>query len=94
MSYILYFCKYICRGTSVPRRLAKFLLDELKLSSEESKSTIELKISKHDLASYLGTIDETLSRCLKKLQENKVIIVKGKKIQITDRMVLKKAASE
>ncbi|MFZ1321242.1 MAG: Crp/Fnr family transcriptional regulator [Ignavibacteria bacterium] len=78
----------------VPRRLAKFLLDELKLSSEKSKSTIELKISKHDLASYLGTIDETLSRCLKKLQENKVIIVKGKKIQITDRMVLKKAASE
>ena len=56
----------LSQGVSV--RLAKYLLDELNSSDEKNKGIIELKISKHDLAAYLGTIDETLSRCLKKLQ--------------------------
>ncbi|MBS1516575.1 MAG: Crp/Fnr family transcriptional regulator [Bacteroidetes bacterium] len=77
----------------VPRRLAWFLLDELKKSPQKEKGIIELGISKHDLAAYLGTIDETLSRCLKKFQENKIISVKGKKIHIIGKSALRQAAS-
>lgn len=76
----------------VQGRLAKYLLDELKITGDKNKGIIELKISKHDLAAYLGTIDETLSRCLKKLQENKVILVKGKKIQVLEKSILQKTA--
>jgi len=76
----------------VPKRLSVFLLEELKKSGKNEKNLIELKFSKHDLASYLGTIDETLSRCLKKLQESKVISVKGKSIHILNKSALLKAS--
>lgn len=75
----------------VPRRLAGYLL-ELKKSkgSNNSDECIELPISKHDLASYLGTIDETLSRTLKKFQEEKIIDVSGKTIRIINLKALQK----
>lgn len=72
----------------VPKRLAKYLLSELNKSAFKQNSQIELSISKHDLASYLGTIDETLSRVLKKFQDEKLIEVKGKKILIIDNKAL------
>jgi len=76
----------------VPRRLAKYLLDEFKKTNNNSinKPFIELPISKHDLASYLGTIDETLSRTLKKFQDEKIIEVKGKIIHLKNLNALKK----
>ena len=78
-------------STDVPRRLAGYLL-ELKNPKVNSNKTmvVELPISKHDLASYLGTIDETLSRTLKKLQDNGIIEVKGKLIHINNLQALKK----
>jgi len=72
----------------VPKRLAKILLQN------SSNDCIDLKVSKHDLASYIGTIDETLSRTLKKFQDDEIIKVKGKKIIITDKPLLKKLASD
>lgn len=79
----------------VKRRLAKYILNEFektkkqKENIEKSKhillketNSIELSISKYDLASHLGTILETLSRTLKKLQDEKIIEVQGKKITI------------
>jgi CRP-like cAMP-binding protein len=77
----------------VPKRIAKYLLAEQNKYSKESKPQIELSISKHDLAAYLGTIDETLSRALKKFQDDKLIKVEGKKIKINDISALKKIAS-
>ena len=74
----------------VSKGLAIYLLKELEKSGNKDKNIIELQISKHDLASYIGTIDETLSRCLKKFQENKVISVKGKTIHILQKSVLEK----
>ncbi|MBK8983499.1 MAG: Crp/Fnr family transcriptional regulator [Ignavibacteria bacterium] len=76
----------------VPKRLSLFLLEELKKSEKKEKDIIELKFSKHDLASYLGTIDETLSRCLKKLQESNVISVKGRSIHILNKSALLKTS--
>jgi CRP-like cAMP-binding protein len=42
----------------------------------------ELDVSKNVLASRLGTVPETFSRMLKKLQEEGKIRVKGKQIRI------------
>ncbi len=66
----------------VPGRLAGYLI----LLSEEQKNPSEviLHISKGHLASFLGTIPETLSRILKKMSEHGLIRVNGKTIRITD----------
>lgn len=67
----------------VTKRVAVYLIDELSKNKKSGlNNTISLKISKHDLASYLGTIIETLSRTLKKLQDDNIIEVDGKLIHI------------
>lgn len=76
----------------VPRRLARYILDEKKQKSGEGKEYFELRMSKHDLASYIGTIDETLSRALKKIQDEDIIEVNGKKITVLDKQKLAKLA--
>jgi len=87
----------------VKKRLAQYILSELENfdgnrkqktlikspKKNEDKIFIELNISKYDLASLLGTILETLSRTFKKLQEEKVIEVKGKRIYILNQTKLK-----
>jgi CRP/FNR family transcriptional regulator len=87
----------------VKKRLAQYILSEYEnsktnlkpdiLTHHKSKTVlkeyIELSISKYDLASLLGTILETLSRTFKKLQEEKVIEVEGKRIYILNPAKLK-----
>ncbi len=70
----------------VINRLAKYILDEINLSGTEniSEPFIKLSVPKSTIASYLGTITETLSRTFKKLQDEKVIRVDGKKIFVCD----------
>ncbi len=64
----------------VPSRLARYLME----LSHGSQKTVELPISKSQLASNLGTVSETLSRTLRKLSEDDLIIVTGKKFDILD----------
>lgn len=66
----------------VPARLAGYLI----LLSEEQENTemVQLKISKGQLASFLGTIPETLSRMLKKMSDQGLIDVDGRKIWLRD----------
>jgi CRP-like cAMP-binding protein len=78
----------------VKRRLAQYILSELEnqdnnVLKDNSNMFIELSISKYDLASLLGTILETLSRTFKKLQEEKVIEVEGKRIYILNQTKLR-----
>lgn len=80
----------------VSKRLSKYLLIEMgkKTTSKNTSKTeginyIELDISKYDLASHLGTITETLSRALRKLQTDNLIEVYGKRILIKDITTLK-----
>ncbi len=63
----------------VPARLARYLL-----SLKNSGIIIDLPISKTQLASNLGTTSETLSRTFRKLSDDEIIAVKGKKIEILD----------
>ena len=65
----------------VPARIASYLLIE---SERLGKNTVELDISKLELANRLGTISETLSRNFKKLSDLRIIVVEGKTITILD----------
>ena len=64
----------------VPSRLARYLMD----LSRGTKRTVELPISKSQLASNLGTVSETLSRTLRKLSADDLISVAGKTVEIID----------
>jgi CRP/FNR family transcriptional regulator len=85
----------------ITKRLSVYLIHEfesknpyLSLKGKSNNSNcINLKISKYDLASYLGTIIETLSRTFKKLQNENVIEVHGKRIILKDLIKLKHYAS-
>ena len=84
----------------VSKRVAEFILNEYNIKQKSPRwekslppESIHLKISKYDLASYLGTILETLSRTFKKLQVDGIIEVHGRIITIKDLSRLKKNAS-
>ena len=64
----------------VPSRLARYLM----VLSEGVNASVELPISKSQLASNLGTVSETLSRTLRKLSEDDLISVSGKTVAILD----------
>ncbi|MCD6292703.1 MAG: Crp/Fnr family transcriptional regulator [Deltaproteobacteria bacterium] len=67
----------------VPGRLAAHLL---YLSEKQAVGdNLQLELSKTHLASLLGTIPETLSRMLSKLQKKGLILIEGARISIVDR---------
>ena len=78
----------------VPNRLAKYLIKEIKTSGTENlpEPFVTLTVPKSTIAAYIGTITETLSRSLKKLQNEEIIRVKGKIIFINDLKRLKDLA--
>jgi CRP/FNR family transcriptional regulator len=79
----------------VSARVSKYLLDSsIRSGSKQEESVVfELEISKTQLASRLGTISETLSRALRKLQDRRIIRVQGKKITILNREALEEISS-
>ncbi|MDA3898479.1 MAG: Crp/Fnr family transcriptional regulator [Desulfobacteraceae bacterium] len=66
----------------VPGRLAAHLL--MLFHEQEKTDIINLNISKSQLASLLGTIPETLSRILRKMGDQSLIDVAGRKIKLLD----------
>ena len=69
----------------VSARLAKHIQE---LSLQADSNLVELSTTKTVLASKLGTIAETLSRTLRKMQSKKIIRVKGRQITVLDEDVL------
>ncbi|MEW5843776.1 MAG: Crp/Fnr family transcriptional regulator [Bacteroidota bacterium] len=78
----------------VTNRFARYLLEEIKESGKDKlpEPFIKITVSKKNIASYIGTITDTLSRLLKKLQNEKVIRVSGKSIFIVDLDKVKRLA--
>ena len=70
----------------VETRLVRFVSEEMKSRGVPIRNgaVYELDVTKNVLASRLGTVPETFSRTLKKLQEEGKIRVKGKQIRILD----------
>jgi CRP/FNR family transcriptional regulator len=65
----------------VPARLAAHLL---LLGAESKKRMLSLDLPKGQLAAYLGTIPETLSRVLRRFADDGIIAVSGHAIEILD----------
>ena len=65
----------------VPSRLATHLL---LLYEQQQDDTIRLNMTKSHLASMLGTIPETMSRILKKMQKQGLIETSGQTITLVD----------
>ena len=70
----------------VPGRLAAYLLYLCKQTG--CGDSVEIDISKGQLASLIGTIPETLSRILRRMSEKKILKVKGRKIVLIKKKVL------
>lgn len=75
----------------VSSRLCDFIYSEVKRSGTENlpEPFIKFSVPKSTIAAYIGTITETLSRTMKKLQDEGIIRVQGKKVFIVDLHKLK-----
>lgn len=76
----------------VPGRLAAYLL--YQSDRENGSDEVELDITKGQLAGFLGTIQETLSRILGKMSSQGIIQVQGRKITILDRQALEDLSAD
>ncbi|MBI9112476.1 Crp/Fnr family transcriptional regulator [Maridesulfovibrio ferrireducens] len=74
----------------VPGRLASYLL---LLKNTQKSNILELDLQKGQIAAYLGTIQETLSRIFKKMSEQGLIKVDKKTVEIIDEASLELIAS-
>lgn len=74
-----------------PSRVASHLL---LLRASQDSDTIRLDLPKGQIAYYLGTIQETLSRIFKKFSEQGIIEINGKDIIILDPEELESIAEE
>lgn len=71
----------------VPGRLAVYLL---YLSDRNGKGEdVELDMTKTQLAAFLGTIPETLSRVFAKMSQDGLIAIDGSRIKLLNRERLK-----
>ena len=74
-----------------PSRVASYLI---LLRSSQDSDTFKLDLPKGQIAFYLGTIQETLSRIFKKFIEQEILAIDGKEITILDMDQLQKIADE
>lgn len=75
----------------VPARLAAYLL---LLRASQDSDQLRLDLPKGQIAAYLGTIQETLSRTLKRLAKEGIIDVQGKTVTILDKKSLELVAEQ
>jgi CRP-like cAMP-binding protein len=70
----------------VQERLARHLVEQVPMTPDEPDTppTIELDIPKSVLAAELGTVPETLSRALRRLEEQDLIRSEAAEIALTD----------
>jgi CRP/FNR family transcriptional regulator len=70
----------------VAARLARYLLREADAdrAAADAKPTLTLPLAKGSLASYLGTVHETLSRTFARLIREEIVAVEGSKVTILD----------
>ena len=78
----------------VSSRLAQYLLREIEAAglTGDPQPSLMLPLAKGAIASYLGTVHETLSRTFARLIKEKIIKVDGPKVTILDPKRLKRLA--
>jgi len=70
---------------NIRSKLAHYLLEEIKNAKSDQ---FRLRHTQNELAEIFGVIRPSVARILKELNEEKIILTKGKSIQITDRKKL------
>lgn len=76
---------------SAPARLARYLL-RLSCKSEGERHVLELPLPKKDLAAQLAIAPETLSRLLRRWQDDGVVESNGRELVVLDTRVLEAIA--
>ncbi|PKN52536.1 MAG: transcriptional regulator [Deltaproteobacteria bacterium HGW-Deltaproteobacteria-13] len=76
----------------IPERLSAFLLHALSKDADEKKNKLELTISHRELSKILGSTPEALSRALRKMSNDRILVVEGRTITILDRQALEELA--
>ncbi|HPI92688.1 MAG TPA: Crp/Fnr family transcriptional regulator [Deltaproteobacteria bacterium] len=76
----------------IPQRVASFLLHDLARQDSGSQCSLELSITHRELAKIIGATPEALSRALRKMSEDGLLRVDGRKITVHDREALKNLA--
>jgi len=74
-----------------PARLAAYIL---LLHSTRDSDTFSLDMPKGQIALYLGTIQETLSRILKRFSDDGLLLLNGKEITLLDKERLEAIANQ
>jgi len=75
----------------VTSRLARYLLREVEAAGvdDQARPVLTLPLAKGSVASYLGTVHETLSRTFARLIRERVIAVDGPRVTILDKTKLR-----
>ncbi len=76
----------------VSSRLAQYLVREMEAGdvAHDETPVLTLPLTKGSVASYLGTVHETLSRTLAKLVRDKIVAVDGPRITVLNKEKLKR----
>lgn len=76
----------------VSSRLARYLLREMEAGgvAGDARPVLTLPLTKGSIASYLGTVHETLSRSFARLIREQVISVEGPRITVLDKRKLER----
>ena len=76
----------------VSSRLARYLLREMDAGgvATDARPVLTLPLAKSSVASYLGTVHETLSRTFARLIRDKVIAMDGPRITVLDKRKLER----
>lgn len=78
---------------SVSERLAEALLElQQSYGTETDEATLRLRMKREDLANFVGTTLESVSRLLTRFRNDGMIAVKGRKITIRNRAALAQIA--
>jgi len=72
---------------SAPARFARYLL-RLPARDEAGALVVQLPMAKKDLATHLAIVPETLSRLLRRWQDQGIVDSRGKELAILDSRVL------
>ncbi len=75
-----------CRKRSTPARLAAFFTIMSKRMGENGMATktLALEMTRVDIAAYLRTTPETISRLFRRFQEEGLVVVDEKRVQLVD----------
>ncbi len=84
----------VMAAVSVEARLARFLLHLSSLSEAGGQSTrvLLLRMSRRDIASYLGVVHETISRTLKTMADWGLLNVANRQVEVLDMVGLRAVA--